>query len=81
MKSVVQARKCHWCGATYYLHDGRFKYCSDKCYEEAHRARCRENFRRRYNLIRDTELERYRKYYAENHEAKLAKAKAKKTVD
>lgn len=51
---------CANCGKPIRLSDGRYKYCSDECYKEAHRRQCRENFRRRYALYHERELERCR---------------------
>ncbi|MBQ6298684.1 MAG: hypothetical protein IJK81_13550 [Selenomonadaceae bacterium] len=59
-------KRCANCGAPFRLSDGRYKYCSDECYKEAHRRQCRENFRRRYWARHEEELARNRQYYAEN---------------
>ena len=40
MDSVVEVRECLWCHKPYYLHDGRYRYCSDECAEKARLARC-----------------------------------------
>ena len=54
-------KKCANCGKPIRLSDRQYKYCSDECYVEAHRRQCRENFRRRYVVKREQELERYRR--------------------
>ena len=66
-------KKCAFCGEPIYG-SKRWKYCSDECYEEAHRIRCRENFRRRYAdpVKHVKELARYKKY---NREVRAKKAK------
>ena len=51
---------CANCGKSFNPLDGRYKYRSDECSKEAHRRQCRENFRRRYALYHERELERYR---------------------
>lgn len=61
---------CAYCGQPFDFHDERYRYCSDECALEAHRARCRENFRRRYAQKREQELERYRRYYETHAEQK-----------
>lgn len=55
---------CLFCGNPILSPDRRRKYCSDKCYEEAHRIQCRENFRRRYAdpVKHEQELARYKRY-------------------
>ena len=63
---------CAYCGKSFNLKGGRYKYCSDECAVEAHRAQCRENFKRRYILKHEQELERYRKYHAAHLEQKRA---------
>ena len=67
---VKTMKKCANCGNPIRLSDRRYKYCSDECYVEARRRQCRENFRRRYANAKThaQELERYRRYYAENKE-------------
>ena len=56
---------CANCGKPIRLSDGRYKYCSDECYVEAHRRKCRENFRRRYWVTHhEQEVARYRNRYA-----------------
>ena len=58
-------KKCANCGRAFTPLDGRYKYCSDECYVEAHRRQCRENFRRRYWVThREQELARYRARHA-----------------
>lgn len=61
-------RTCANCGAAFTPLDGRYKYCSDECYVEAHRRKCRENFRRRYLLYHEEELARRREYYAKKRQ-------------
>lgn len=58
-------RICANCGAPIRLSDGRYKYCSDECYKEAHRRQCRENARRRYWANPAKKLARNRQYYYE----------------
>lgn len=62
-------RICANCHEPFRLSDGRYKYCSDECYKEAHRRQCRENFRRRYALKREQELERYRRRDAQRRKS------------
>ena len=47
MESVVKVRQCQWYHEPYYLSDGRYKYCSDECAEEAQRAHCRKKIRKK----------------------------------
>lgn len=58
-------RTCANCGEPLRGLDGRYKYCSEECYIEAHRRQCRENYHRRYwaNLEEYREINR-RNYYA-----------------
>ena len=46
MYSVVKVRECAWCHEPYYLHDGRYKYCSEECLEKARIARYEKNCRK-----------------------------------
>ena len=53
MDSVVEVRKCMWCHKPYYLHDGRYRYCSDECAEKARLARCGGLERQRKQFLDD----------------------------
>ena len=70
----VEIKKCAWCGKEFYKSDGRYKYCSPECNQEAHRAKCRERFRIRYVEKHDAELARYKRYYREHTEEVKARA-------
>ena len=61
-------RICANCGKAFTPLDGRYKYCSDECYVEAHRRKCRENYRRRYLIYHEEELARRREYYAKKRQ-------------
>ena len=74
MKSVTKARTCQWCGAVYYLSDGRRKYCCDECAIAAHQYQARENYRRRYLLMHEEELKRMRERYARDRAQRRAQA-------
>lgn len=66
--------ECGWCHETFTTDDGRLKYCCPECAEEAHRKKCRENFRVRYHVThREEELERKRKRYRDNPEKEQAR--------
>ena len=61
-------KMCKHCGNP--IQNGRYKYCSEECYIEAHRIKCRENFRKRYVCKHEQELERYKTYYETHTEQK-----------
>lgn len=61
---------CKWCHEPFQLADGRYKYCSDECAEESHRAQCRERAKRHYHANLEQERERCRRYHWENREKK-----------
>ena len=68
MKAAVMRRECQWCHEPIVTHDLRIKYCCKQCSEDAHRAKCRENFRKRYAEKREQELERNKDYYRRHPE-------------
>ena len=68
MAELTGLKMCAHCGKP--IQNGRFKYCSEQCNVEAHRIKCRENFRKRYVLKHEQELERYKVYYETHKEQK-----------
>lgn len=68
-------KTCAWCGASFYG-DGRHKYCSEQCCEDAHREKCKLNFRRRYAERHEEELACNRTYYANNRGKTKARVNA-----
>ena len=57
MLSVVKPRICPLCGEIYYLSDGRYKYCSDKC---AAKAQLKALKRRGVTVAKHYEIRRER---------------------
>ena len=70
MAELTGLKMCAHCGKP--IQNGRFKYCSEQCNVEAHRIKCRENFRKRYVLKHEQELERCKVYYETHTEQKKA---------
>ena len=65
---------CKWCGNPIVGNNNRYVYCSEECAAEAHRVQCRENFRRRYIIRHEEELERNRAYCRRKRERRLKEA-------
>ena len=65
-------KTCAWCGASFFG-DGRHKYCSEECAAAKHREDCKLRFRRRYAENHEAELARNREYYARNREKACAR--------
>ena len=65
---------CAWCGATFFA-DKRHKYCSEACYEEAHREQARLRFRKRFAAMHEQELARNRDYHWRNKEKPNARCR------
>lgn len=63
---------CQWCHEPY--NNNGYKYCSEDCAKEAHRAQCRKRAKQHYDTHHEEELARCSRYYEANCEKKKASA-------